>query len=131
METPFHVTYAGTDIVDADSDGDGVRDGADDQDHDDIPNVDGAQPDRGLRPGRHRGRAGCKVKESLLRGNFIVSGGPLPDSAVVVTFVNELGNSNIAQMTASGAGLTGGTSPNATVTTIQERRRWRRRAADG
>ena len=34
------VTYAGTDIADEDSDGDGVRDGADDQDHDDIPNID-------------------------------------------------------------------------------------------
>ena len=34
-----HVAYDGTDIDDADSDGDGVRDGADDQDHDDIPNL--------------------------------------------------------------------------------------------
>jgi hypothetical protein len=31
--------FTGTDAVDADSDGDGVRDGADDQDHDDVPNV--------------------------------------------------------------------------------------------
>jgi hypothetical protein len=38
-ETPFHLGYAGTSGVDADTDGDGVRDGADDQDHDDIPNV--------------------------------------------------------------------------------------------
>ena len=29
----------GTDVADPDTDGDGVRDGADDQDHDDIPNV--------------------------------------------------------------------------------------------
>ena len=36
---PFHVEYAGTDLVDADTDGDGVRDGADDQDHDDVPNL--------------------------------------------------------------------------------------------
>jgi hypothetical protein len=33
------VQYAGTDPANADSDGDGVRDGADDQDHDDVPNV--------------------------------------------------------------------------------------------
>ena len=33
------MAYAGTNPVDADTDGDGVRDGADDQDHDDIPNV--------------------------------------------------------------------------------------------
>jgi hypothetical protein len=38
-ENPFHIKYAGTDPADADSDGDGVRDGADDQDHDDIPNL--------------------------------------------------------------------------------------------
>jgi hypothetical protein len=39
VEKPFHLNYAGTSHVDADSDGDGVLDGADDQDHDDIPNV--------------------------------------------------------------------------------------------
>ena len=37
-ETPYPVSYAGISPVDPDSDGDGVRDGADDQDHDDIPN---------------------------------------------------------------------------------------------
>ena len=31
--------YAGTDLDDPDTDGDGVRDGADDQDHDDVPNI--------------------------------------------------------------------------------------------
>jgi len=39
QEKPYYVTYAGTDLTDSDSDGDGVRDGADDQDHDDFPNV--------------------------------------------------------------------------------------------
>jgi hypothetical protein len=39
MEVPYVITFAGTDPVDPDSDGDGVVDGADDQDHDDIPNV--------------------------------------------------------------------------------------------
>jgi hypothetical protein len=38
-EAPFGIVYADTDVTDADSDGDGVRDGADDQDHDDIPNI--------------------------------------------------------------------------------------------
>ena len=38
-ETAYPVAYAGTSIVDPDTDGDGVRDGADDQDHDDLPNV--------------------------------------------------------------------------------------------
>ena len=38
MEAPTR-RYAGTQVDDADSDGDGVRDGADDQDHDDLPNL--------------------------------------------------------------------------------------------
>jgi hypothetical protein len=38
-EAGYPVAYAGTSIVDPDTDGDGVRDGADDQDHDDLPNV--------------------------------------------------------------------------------------------
>jgi hypothetical protein len=38
-ESPYYVTYSGTDLTDPDTDGDGVRDGADDQDHDDLPNV--------------------------------------------------------------------------------------------
>jgi hypothetical protein len=37
-ETPYPIVYAGTSPTDADSDGDGVRDAADDQDHDDVPN---------------------------------------------------------------------------------------------
>jgi hypothetical protein len=39
QEVPFGIDYAGTSLVDPDSDGDGIPDGADDQDHDDIPNV--------------------------------------------------------------------------------------------
>jgi hypothetical protein len=39
-ETPFPLEYAGTKPDDPDTDGDGVRDGADDQDHDDVPNFD-------------------------------------------------------------------------------------------
>jgi hypothetical protein len=38
-EKAYPVDYAGTDFVNPDTDGDGVRDGADDQDHDDVPNV--------------------------------------------------------------------------------------------
>jgi hypothetical protein len=38
-EKPFVIAYAGTDLADADTDGDGIVDGADDADHDDIPNV--------------------------------------------------------------------------------------------
>jgi IPT/TIG domain len=38
-EVPYPVAYAGTSPTDFDTDGDGVLDGADDQDHDDIPNL--------------------------------------------------------------------------------------------
>jgi IPT/TIG domain len=38
-ETPFRIAYAGTNLVDPDSDGDDLADGIDDQDHDDYPNV--------------------------------------------------------------------------------------------
>jgi len=38
-ETPYYLDIAGTKHVDGDSDGDGILDGADDQDHDDVPNV--------------------------------------------------------------------------------------------
>jgi hypothetical protein len=38
-ETSYPVKYDGTDLTDPDTDGDGIRDGADDQDHDDIPNA--------------------------------------------------------------------------------------------
>jgi hypothetical protein len=38
-EQPYPIDYAGTSLTDADSDGDGILDGADDQDHDDVPNI--------------------------------------------------------------------------------------------
>jgi hypothetical protein len=38
-ETPYYLNYSGTRLDDADTDGDGIRDGADDQDHDDVPNM--------------------------------------------------------------------------------------------
>jgi hypothetical protein len=38
-ETPFRIAYTGTQLDDPDTYGDGVRDGADDQDHDDVPNL--------------------------------------------------------------------------------------------
>jgi hypothetical protein len=55
------VQYAGTDIVDADTDGDGVRDGADDQDHDDIPNL--SEMSRNAASGHQYGRS-CDDKNA-------------------------------------------------------------------
>ncbi len=39
IEKAFKLPYEATDVTDADSDGDRVRDGADDQDNDDVPNL--------------------------------------------------------------------------------------------
>ena len=39
IEKPFHIGFSGTSHIDPDTDGDGVRDGADDNDRDDVPNV--------------------------------------------------------------------------------------------
>jgi hypothetical protein len=40
-EAPYYLTYGDEDsrLDDEDSDGDGIRDGADDADHDDVPNL--------------------------------------------------------------------------------------------
>jgi IPT/TIG domain len=65
-EAPFPLTYAGTDLVDPDSDGDGVRDGADDQDHDDLPNLMELSREAAATPDRFRtGVCGKDVGEVL------------------------------------------------------------------
>jgi hypothetical protein len=62
------------------------------------------------------------VRDALLAlsnldtGQVSATGGALPGTAVDVTFASSLGD--VAQMTASGAGLTGGTTPAVTVTTV-------------
>jgi hypothetical protein len=116
-EGAFRISYGGTDVVDPDTDGDGVRDGADDQDHDDIPNV--MELSRNAASGLDDTDDGkeCKADPD---GNFTVTGGPLPNTSISVTFVGELGNQNVPEMTASGTGLTGGTSPAVTVSTNRE-----------
>ena len=58
------------------SDGDGVRDGADDQDHDDIPNV--MELSRIAASGLDDTQ-GASCKAAAAAGNFSASGGPLPD----------------------------------------------------
>ena len=51
----FHVGYTGTNVADADTDGDGVRDGADDTGSRRHPQPRRAQPHRRLGPLRRRG----------------------------------------------------------------------------
>jgi hypothetical protein len=71
-EKPWPASYAGTRIDDADTDGDGVRDGADDQDHDDLPNLmelsrivasGGLDDSEGDKP--------CKIKEALTKPELV------------------------------------------------------------
>lgn len=50
-------------------------------------------------------------------GNVAVTGGPGPATPYTVTFIGALAGTNVPQMTASGAGLTGGTTPAVAVTT--------------
>jgi hypothetical protein len=49
-------------------------------------------------------------------GDVVCAGGPLPGTPVTVTFGGQYDGQNVAQMTAT-ASLTGGTSPDVTVTT--------------
>ncbi|MBD0329922.1 MAG: S8 family serine peptidase [Thermoleophilia bacterium] len=53
-------------------------------------------------------------------GNVATAGGPLPGTAVSVTFTGALGLKNVNQMTADGAGLTGGTDPAVVVSTTTQ-----------
>ncbi|HEY6890724.1 MAG TPA: IPT/TIG domain-containing protein [Solirubrobacter sp.] len=56
-EGTYPITYAGTKAFDADSDGDGILDGADDQDFDDVPNI--MELSRNRASGFHGRQAAC------------------------------------------------------------------------
>ncbi len=119
-EKGYIVNYNGTDMITPDSDGDGVLDGADDQDHDDIPNL--MELSRILASSGFDDRKSgtdCKLGD-VTPGNFKVTGGPLPNASVTVTIQGDYAGQNVPQMTASGAGLTGGSSPAVTVSTIRQ-----------
>jgi hypothetical protein len=62
-ETAFGIAYSGTDVVDPDTDGDGILDGADDQDHDDIPNV--MELSRRAASGLWDAQSSCKAATGL------------------------------------------------------------------
>ena len=63
IEKPYYIAYKSHEPDDADSDGDGVRDGADDQDHDDIPNL--MELSRFAASGFFDGKRACKPKDDL------------------------------------------------------------------
>ena len=56
-------------------------------------------------------QAALEALSNIGPGNVSASGGALPGTAVKVRFVGKFYNTNVAAMTASGASLTGGTSP--------------------
>jgi hypothetical protein len=62
-EKPYPVAYAGTSLVDGDTDGDGVLDGADDQDHDDLPNL--MELSRHAAAPEHAVNGGCANAQGL------------------------------------------------------------------
>lgn len=62
-------------------------------------------------------QAALELLSNIGSGNVVAAGGPHPGSAVTVTFTGELASTNVAQMTANSASLTGGSTPTVTVTT--------------
>ena len=62
-------------------------------------------------------KAALEALSNINVGDVLVSGGPHPGTAVVVAFAGQYLGADQPQMTASAAGLTGGTSPAVTVTT--------------
>ena len=60
-------------------------------------------------------QAALEALDSIGEGNVVVSGGPLPDTALSVVFIGKLASQSLAAMTASSTDLTGGTTPTVTV----------------
>jgi hypothetical protein len=84
VEKGYLVGYAGTNPVDADSDGDGVLDGADDQDHDDVPNImERSRIDASSGEDDREAGQDCKVPAALLAPTD-VNGDGQPDQVVSI-----------------------------------------------
>ncbi|MEU6016977.1 hypothetical protein ABZ826_23880 [Streptomyces sp. NPDC047515] len=62
-------------------------------------------------------KAALEALSNINPGDVLVSGGPHPGTAVVVTFAGQYMGDDQPQMTASATGLTGGTTPAVTVAT--------------
>lgn len=61
--------------------------------------------------------AALEALSNIGAGDVTCAGGALPGTPVTVTFTGALAKTNVSLMTASGAGLTGGTTPAVAVTT--------------
>ncbi|HAB10454.1 MAG TPA: hypothetical protein DCE47_02045, partial [Planctomycetaceae bacterium] len=57
---------------------------------------------------------------TLVAADIAISGGDLPGTPIVVQFVGALANTPIQELVADGTNLTGGTAPDADVTTTQD-----------
>jgi hypothetical protein len=75
MEAAYPVEYGGTKFDDADTDGDGIRDGADDQDHDDLPNLMELSRIRASNLS-DLGAKSCSPRDGLLTDDLDTSGKP-------------------------------------------------------
>ncbi|MEV5977488.1 hypothetical protein [Streptomyces sp. NPDC052114] len=62
-------------------------------------------------------RTALQALSNIGSGNVACAGGPHPGSAITVTFQGALAGTDVAQMTANSASLTGGTTPAVAVTT--------------
>lgn len=82
IEGAFPIEYAGTRVDDADSDGDTVLDGADDQDHDDVPNVMEVSRMRASQYDDREGNVICKPDPELLKPRD-VDGDGKPDKEIL------------------------------------------------
>jgi hypothetical protein len=57
---------------------------------------------------------------SITAGKVACSGGPLPSKPVRIHFISTLGGANQAAITTNSAGLTGGSTPTAAITTLNQ-----------
>lgn len=62
-------------------------------------------------------QSALEALSNISSGDVVCAGGPHPGTPVTVTFGGSYDGADVPQMTASAAGLTGGTSPAVTVTT--------------
>ncbi|MEU9703107.1 hypothetical protein [Streptomyces sp. NPDC047981] len=62
-------------------------------------------------------QSALEALSNIVPGDVVCAGGPHPGTAVTVTFGGQYDGTDVPQMTASAASLTGGTSPAVTVTT--------------
>lgn len=61
-----------------------------------------------------------RANDNIGATDVVCTGGPLPATAVVVTFAAGLAGQNVPVLVGDGASLTGGTTPDVAITTVTE-----------